>query len=106
MTQNIANSLGTMSEASTIRKELSRISANFRGLRTNVGDLTHNFVSKLKPDIVTTVETFLTKSVLQSFQKIKGYTSWRRKDRVGRTRQHRCYLHDIIRNAGVKCGNS
>ena len=48
-------------------KGLKLISENIRGLRTNVGELTHSFVLNHKLDIFATVETFLNESVPQSF---------------------------------------
>ena len=84
MTENTGTARRTMSAASTSKSDLKILSANIRGFRTNVGDLTHSFVLKYKPDIVATVETFLNESVPQNFGKIQGYSTWTRRDRVGR----------------------
>ena len=61
------------------------MSANVRGLRSNIADLSHNFVLRQKADIVAVTETWLNDAVEPSFGKIKGYTKWVRKDREGRT---------------------
>ena len=63
---------------------LSILSANVRGLQTNLGDLTHSFVLPLKPDIVATVETFFNSTVPDNFGRIRGYSKWHRKDRSNR----------------------
>ena len=65
-------------------EHLSIISANVRGLQTNLGDLTHSFVLPLKPDIIATVETFLNSTIPDNYGKIKGYTKWHRNDRKNR----------------------
>ena len=77
------NSNGIMVQTSTTKDTLKILSANVRGFRTNVGELTHSFVLKFKPDIIATVETFLNASVPHNFAKIGGYSAWSRKDRVG-----------------------
>ena len=77
------NSNGIMGQTSTTKDSLKILSANVRGFRTNVGELTHSFVLKFKPDIIATVETFLNASVPHNFAKIRGYSAWSRKDRVG-----------------------
>ena len=63
-------------------RSLSIISANVRGLQTNIGDLTHSFVMPYGPDIVATVETFLNDQVPNNYGRINGYSNWFRKDRV------------------------
>ena len=65
-------------------EHLSIISANVRGLQTNLGDLTHSFVLPLKPDIIATVETFLNSTIPDNYGKISGYTKWHRNDRTNR----------------------
>ena len=62
---------------------LTIISANVRGLLTNIGDLTHSFVIPHNTDIVATVETFFNDNVPPNYGRIKGYSNWHRKDRVG-----------------------
>ena len=74
MTENIVNILDNMSEANTIKKGLKVLSVINKDFWTNVGDLTHSFV--------TTVETFLNESVPQSFSEINEYTTWRCRDRI------------------------
>ena len=69
--------------ASTPELKLSTLSANVRGLQTNVGELTHNFILKNNIDFVVTVETFLDASVEPTFGKIPGYCHWIRRDRLG-----------------------
>ena len=61
------------------------VSANVRGLRTNLGELSHNFVLRQKADIVAVSETWLNSNVEPTYGKIPGYTHWVRKDRTGRT---------------------
>ena len=63
---------------------LTIISANVRGLLTNIGDLTHTFVNVHNVDIVATVETFFNESVPQNYGKMNGYSNWFRRDRIGR----------------------
>ena len=65
-------------------RQLKILSANVRGLRTNLGELTHNMILKTGADIVVTTETFLNENVEPTFGKIKGYTQWLRRDRRGR----------------------
>jgi len=67
---------------SSLNNRLSILSANVRGLQTNLGDLTHSFVLPLRPDIIATVETFLNPTVPDNFGRIGGYTKWHRKDRT------------------------
>ena len=64
-------------------EHLTIISANVRGLQTNLGDLTHSFVLPLIPDIIATVETFLNSSIPDNYGKISGYTNWHRNAEVG-----------------------
>ena len=61
--------------------ELRILSANIRGFHTNVGELTHQFITKHKVDIAFVEETFLDGTVSPNYGKIPGYTSWHRKDR-------------------------
>ena len=61
---------------------LSIISANVRGLQTNIGDLIHSFVIPHRPDVVAAVETFLNESIPSNFGQIQGYTRWHRRDRA------------------------
>ncbi|KAK3848873.1 hypothetical protein Pcinc_044353 [Petrolisthes cinctipes] len=42
---------------------LTVLSANVRGLRTNIGDLTHNFILRHRTDIAVVTETWLTSEV-------------------------------------------
>ncbi|XP_069972431.1 uncharacterized protein [Penaeus vannamei] len=67
---------------SSLNNRLSILSANVRGLQTNLGDLTHSFVLPLRPDIIAPVETFLNHTVPDNFGRIGGYTKWYRKDRT------------------------
>ncbi|ROT68874.1 hypothetical protein C7M84_012936 [Penaeus vannamei] len=60
------------------RDQLTIVSANVRGLLTNIGDL----VIPRTPDIVATVETFMNESVPDNFGHMKGYTRWHRRDRT------------------------
>ena len=46
-----------------------------------MGELTHRFILPNNADIVFVCETFLDSSVPQNYARIKGYTSWFRKDR-------------------------
>ena len=64
------------------RDHLSIISANVRGLQTNIGDLVHSCVIPHTPDVVATVETFLNDSIPNNFGIIQGYTRWHRRDRA------------------------
>jgi len=68
-----------------MNNRLSILSANVRGLQTNLGDLTHSFVLPLSPDIIATVETFLNHTVPDNFGRMSGYTKWHRKDRANGT---------------------
>ncbi|KAK3861846.1 hypothetical protein Pcinc_032242 [Petrolisthes cinctipes] len=45
------------------RDQLTIISANVRGLATNIGDLINSHMIPRTPDIVATVETFMNESV-------------------------------------------
>ncbi|KAG0718991.1 hypothetical protein GWK47_007413 [Chionoecetes opilio] len=63
---------------------LKIISANVRGLRTNIGDLTHNCVLRHSADVVVATETWLNNEVEPTFGKIRGYTQWNRRDRPER----------------------
>ena len=65
-------------------RTLTVLSANVRGLLTNIGDLTHTFVNPNNVDIVATVETFFNDTVPTNYGRISGYTNWYRRDRVGR----------------------
>ena len=64
--------------------QLTLVSANVRGLRTNIGDLSHNFVLRHKADIVAVSETWLNSQVEPTYGRIAGYTHWVRRDREGR----------------------
>ena len=66
------------------RQQLTVLSANVRGLRTNIGDLTHNFVLRHCVDVVVVTETWLDEGVESTFGKIRGYSPWVRRDRQGR----------------------
>ncbi|KAG0712473.1 hypothetical protein GWK47_018400 [Chionoecetes opilio] len=70
----IVNRPGTM-VASKSRDHITIISANVRGLQTNIGDLINTHVIPHNPDIVAAVETFLNKSIPDNFGQINGYTS-------------------------------
>ncbi len=59
---------------------LNILSANVRGLRTNLGDLTHTAL-RSKASIIICCETFLDENVPPTYGKIQGYTHWYRKDR-------------------------
>ena len=63
---------------------LQVLSANVRGLLTNIGDYTHSFINRYNADVVVAVETFFNESVPNNFGRIKGYSNWCRKDRIGR----------------------
>ena len=62
-------------------RNLSIISDNVRGFRTNIGDFTNKFVIPRRPDVVIAVETFLNDTVPEGYGRIKGYTNWQGKDR-------------------------
>lgn len=65
-----------------LQRNLTIVSANVRGLQTNIGDLTHSHVLQHNPDIIATVETFLNSSIPENFGQINGYSRWHRRDRV------------------------
>ena len=65
-------------------RKLTVLSANVRGLRTNIGDLTHNFILRHQADIAVVTETWLTSEVEPAFGKLRGYTHWARQDRPER----------------------
>ncbi|KAK3866919.1 hypothetical protein Pcinc_015337 [Petrolisthes cinctipes] len=67
------------------KDNLTIISANVRGLQTNIGDLNHSYIIPHNPDIIATVETFLNPTIPNNFGKIKGYSAWHRRDRVHNT---------------------
>ncbi|MPC51035.1 hypothetical protein E2C01_044872 [Portunus trituberculatus] len=73
-----------MTETPRSRHQLTVLSANVRGLRTNIGDLTHSFVLRHRVDIAVATETWLNSDVEPTFGKIAGYTHWIRRDRQGR----------------------
>ena len=73
-----------MTDTSRTRRQLTVLSANVRGLRTNIGDLTHNFILRHQVDIVVVTETWLSSEVEPVFGKIPAYTHWFRRDRQGR----------------------
>ena len=60
--------------------KITLLSANVRGFRTNVGELTHMMV-KNKADLVIATETFLDESVPPNYARTKGYSRWYRRDR-------------------------
>ena len=62
---------------------LKILSANVRGFRTNVGELTHTVLGN-KADIVVVVETFLTDKCVTACDRISGYSHWSRRDRANR----------------------
>ena len=57
------------------------LSANIRGFRTNVGELTHAVLTN-HADIVVAVETFLNDSCATTCDRIPGYSHWERQDRA------------------------
>ena len=59
---------------------LTVVSAIFRGLRTNMGDLNHNFVMPQNVDVVAVTETWLSDEMAQTFGRISSYSLWVRKD--------------------------
>ena len=61
--------------------ELKIVSANLRGFHTNVGELTHNVIVKNRADVVFVCETFLDNKVPPSYARVRGYSTWHRKDR-------------------------
>ena len=61
--------------------ELKIVSANLRGFHTNVGELTHNVIVKNRADVVFVCETFLDNTVPLSYARVRGYSTWQRKDR-------------------------
>ena len=60
---------------------LKILSANIRGFRTNVGELTHA-VLRNSADIVVAIETFLNDNCVTSCDRIPGYSHWYRQDRA------------------------
>ena len=58
---------------------LKILSANIRGFKANVGELTHA-VLRNKADIVVAVETFLNNTCVD---RIPGYSHWARRNRTG-----------------------
>ena len=72
---------GTMQDNSE-QDKLTIVSANVRGLQTNIGDLTHSHVLPHNPDVVAAVEAFLNESVPENYGQIQGYTRWYRRDRA------------------------
>ena len=69
-------------ENNSIRNNLKILSANVRGMRTNLGDLSHTAI-RSGADIVICCETFLYESVPPTYGQIQGYTHWYRRDRSG-----------------------
>ncbi|XP_063603574.1 uncharacterized protein LOC134779374 [Penaeus indicus] len=65
------------------QRHLSVLSANVRGLRTNIGELTHMALN-ISADIIVATETFLNAEVEPAFVKIRGYSQWQRRDRTGK----------------------
>ncbi|KAK3857130.1 hypothetical protein Pcinc_036597 [Petrolisthes cinctipes] len=72
---------GTRRHQGHCERDLKIVSANVRGFHTNVGELTHRFVQANKANIVFVCETFLDNNVTSGYARIKGYSSWVRKDR-------------------------
>ncbi|XP_045109705.1 uncharacterized protein LOC123503769 [Portunus trituberculatus] len=68
--------------AGRCRDKLTILSANVRGLQTNIGDLTHSHVLPQNPDVIATVETFLNSSVPANYGQLQDYTTWHRRDRT------------------------
>lgn len=60
---------------------LKIVSTNLRGFHTNVGELTHNVIDKNRADDVFVCETFLDNKVPRSYARVRGYSTWHRKDR-------------------------
>ena len=71
-----------MATNQTLEDKLTLISANVRGLQTNIGDLVHSYVIPHSPDIIATVETFLNPTIPTNFGHIQGYSEWHRRDRA------------------------
>ncbi|KAK3879019.1 hypothetical protein Pcinc_016384 [Petrolisthes cinctipes] len=67
---------GTMTTNQPMQKKLTLISANVRGLQTNIGDLIHSYVIPYTPDVIATVETFLNPTIPTNFGHIQGYSGW------------------------------
>lgn len=64
------------------REHFSIISANVRGLQTNIGDLIRSQVIPHSPDVVATIEAFLNETISNNYGLIQGYTRWYRRDRL------------------------
>lgn len=62
--------------------EVRIISANLRGFHTNIGEFTHSMIIKNRADVVFVRETFLDDKVPVNYARVRGYTSWLRKDRT------------------------
>ena len=60
---------------------LKILSANIRGFRSNIGELTPA-VLRNKVDIMVAIETFLNDSCVTSCHRIPGYSHWARRDRT------------------------
>ena len=69
------------SKVTTVRSSIRILSANVRGFRTNVGELTHNYILKHSADIIILCETFLDELIPKTFGTVPGYSRWYRKDR-------------------------
>ncbi len=65
-------------------QQLTVLSANVPGLRTNIGDLTHSFALRHQVDVAVATETWLNSEVEPTFGKTPGYTHWIRRDRSQR----------------------
>lgn len=72
----------TATTTTTNNATLTILTANVRGFRTNVGELTHTALTQ-HADIVVAVETFLDDSCVTTCDKITGYSHWTRRDRHG-----------------------
>ncbi|XP_050691050.1 uncharacterized protein LOC126982782 [Eriocheir sinensis] len=65
------------------QNSLRILSANVRGFRTNVGELTHA-VLRNRADVMVAVETFLNDECVTTCDRIPGYCHWERRDRKDR----------------------
>ena len=62
------------------KETLTLLSANVRGLRSNLGSLTNMAITN-KADIIICTETFLDETIPKGAYKIPGYGPWERRDR-------------------------
>ena len=77
---NHSMDITTCSNRAGICKRLTILSANVRGLRSNLDSLTNMAVTN-KADIVVCTETFLDENIPKGACNIPGYCLWERKDR-------------------------